>query len=463
MKLQFPEENNNKIFDKNCSPQKKEINKNIQYDFLKKYRELYGNSFSDIELLDIFERNNYIDKKIIKDINVLLSIEKDKHLEDDDNNHSPSFAHNFNSKSAIIKNKFEQKENNNDSEIPSDYPPPPKDMDNTNIKNIKIYRYKKELFKKLKSVSNTYKGNKNKKDEIGNENDIISKTEYNINKQKEIKLIEIKKNNNDSPSPFCKPIQRKNINDINNINEDKKKLYQYFFMNMKNYSKISPKNRRENLGKSPDFEKRNNLFDISQDNDLNKQKILTYKKGMKSFYLNKKTSYNYLKINYEVNSIFIPACYDNPQREQFLQLINEKRKNNPDKVIEILFPQIPPSIYQFPFYSNLYPSYNQFNPYMNNMYGMPTSFPYSLQNSLNNIQNTNDYTNMMENSNNIHDSLNNKEVNQLNNNQLNNQVNNNINNNSSSINNFGMNNYSSHKSSGNISNSGNINTTSSLK
>lgn len=469
MKLQFPEENNNKYFDKNCSPQKKEINKNIQNEFLKKYRGLFGNSFSDIELLDIFERNNYLEQKIIKDINILLSIEKDKNFEDGgNNNHSPSFAHNFNSKSAIMKNKYKQRENNNDSEIPSDYPPPPKDIDNTNIKNSKIYRYKKELFKKLKCASNTYKGNKNQKDEIGNENDIISKTEYNINKHKEVKLIELKKNNNASPSPACKPIQRKIKNDIDSINEDKKKLYQYFFMNMKNYSKRSPNNlKRENLGKSPDFEKRNNLFDMSQDNDINKQKILTYKKGMKNFYINKKTSYYNLKITYEVNSIFIPASYDNPQREQFLKLINEKKKNNPDKVIEFLFPQIPPTIYQLPFYSNLFPSYSQFNPYMNNMYGMPTSFPYPLQNSLNNIQNiqnSNNGNNMLENSNNVHDSLNNKEVNQLNNNQINNQINqSNVNNNSSSIYNIGTHNYSSHKSSGNISNSGNINTTSSLK
>ena len=476
MKLQFPQEynNNDKIYEKNCSLPNKEINKKVQYEYLKKYKELFGNSFSDIELLDIFERNNYIEQKIIKDIKVLLSIEKDKHFEDDDNtNHSPSFEHNFNSKSTLMKNNYEQNENNNfqnDSGIPSDYPPPPKEMDNTNIKNNKIYRYKKELFKKLKSASNTYKGNKNHKDEISYENNEISKTEFNINKQKKIQLIEIKNNNNVSPSPKYKPIQRKNLNDIDYINEDKKKLYQYFFMNMKNYSKKSVNSmKKENLAKSPDFEKKNNLFDIiPEKNDFDKQKIKTYKKGMNNYYINKRTSYNYLKITFEVNSIFIPACYNNPQRDQFLKLINEKRKDNPDKVIEFLFPQIAPSMYQIPFYPNLYPSYNQFNPYMNNIYGMPTQFSYPLNNSINNIQNIqniNDTNNLNENTNNIHDSLNKKEVIQLNNNniQVNNQQNNNLNNNSSSINNIVMNNYSSHKSSGNISNSGNINTTSSFK
>ena len=83
MKLQYYKEsiNNNNIDDNYISSASKENNKEKQNSYLIKYRKLYGNSFSDIELLDIFERNNYIDKKIIKDINVLLSIEKDKHLE----------------------------------------------------------------------------------------------------------------------------------------------------------------------------------------------------------------------------------------------------------------------------------------------------------------------------------------------------------------------------------------------
>ena len=80
---------------------------------------------------------------------------------------------------------------------------------------------------------------------------------------------------------------------------------------------------------------------ISPDkSDYLEQKVLTYKKGMKIYHSKSKinSSYTYLKICFKVNDIFIPACYDNPQREQLLKLFNEKRQKNLDKIIEFIFP-----------------------------------------------------------------------------------------------------------------------------
>ena len=500
MKLQFPEENNHN-FENNFSSSKKEINKKMQNEYLIKYKNLFGDSFNDVELIDIFEKKNYNENEILNDIKALLSIGNDKKYYNDntsEEHHSPSFVRNINSKTNIINKKYDKNKKDilsNDSEIPSDYPPPPKDDENINniINNNKdtLLQYKKILFKKLKSGNNTYKIN-NYKDEINFDDNSKLKTEFNTNKykdHKEIKLIELYKNNNNikncSPNSKYQSIQINNYNkdnSNNNIsNEEKKKYIQYFFGNMKNYSKKSQNNLKgENFGKSPDFNRRRNI-NISPDKpEFYEQKVLTYKKGIKNYYSNKKRSYNYLKVNFKVNDIFIPACYDNPNREQFLKIINEKKQQNPDKIIEFLYPQIPP-MGPIPYYSNIYQPYNQFNPYMN-MYMTPPPIQYPLQNSLNNeiinsnqFQNSNNIQNIQNFNNNnlatsgnncpeLANSLNNNELVQLNNNQVNNQTNTNSNPNSLLMNKIGMHNYSSNnKSSGNVSTSGIINTTSSFK
>jgi hypothetical protein len=486
MKLQFPEEINNNKIDFNFSSSKKDTNKKQQNVYLKKYLKLYGNSFSDTELIDIFEKNDYNDLKIISDIKSLLSIGNDNKLYTDDNldeeeHHSPSFAHNLNTKNNTLQNKKEIFINEN--EIPSDYPPPPKGEDNTNISNIdknNLLLYKKFLFKKLKSANNTYKTNKNDKEIINY--DVSKKNkEFNINKNKEIKLIELNKKNNNvnnissNPNIKYQSIERKNNIQNNNITKEQKKKYiKYFFGNIKKYSKNSQNNiKRENIGQSPDFGRRKKILNISPDKtDLLEKKVLTYKKGKKIYYSNINSSYAYLKMSFKANDIFIPACYDNPQREQLLKMINEKRKQNPDKTIEFLFPQMIP-MGQIPFYSNIYQPYNQINPYMN-MYMPIPPIQYTIQDSMNNelmnnqLHNSNgsqENNNMTQNTNSpiLGNSLNNNEMKQINDNHSKNQFNNNSNPNSLLINNFGIYNYSNKKSSGNVSNSGNINTTSSFK
>ena len=496
MKLQFPEENN-KNYENNFPSSKKEINKKIENEYLVKYKNLYGDSFNEVELIDIFEKNNYNDNEIINDIKALLSIGNDKKYYNEntsEEHHSPSFVRNINSKNNVINNKYDKNKKellSNDSEIPSDYPPPPKDDENINNiinnNNDTLLQYKKILFKKLKSGNNTYKINNNK-DEINFDDNSKLKTEFNTNKykeQKEIKLIELYRKNNNfkncSPNSKYQPNYNKDNLNNNISNEEKKKYIQYFFGNMKNYSKKSQISiKGDGIGKSPDFNRRRNI-NISPDKpEFYEQKILTYKKGMKNYYSNKKRSYNYLKVNCKVNDIFIPASYDNPNREQLLKIIKEKRQQNPDKIIEFLYPQIPP-IGQIPFYSNIYQPYNQFNPYMN-MFMTSPPIQYPLQSSLNNeIMNSNQFPNSngiqyiqnfsnnnlatsVNNGPELANSLNNNELLQLNNNQVNNQFNNNLNPNSLLMNKIGMHNYSSNnKSSGNVSNSGIINTTSSFK
>ena len=493
MELRIPKEGNNKNYSKKPSI-KDDINRNKQKDFLIKYHKLFGDSLNDVELLDIFEKHNYNETKIIKDINALLSINNEIHYyekNDNDNynennnirnNHSPSFGRNFNSRSNTLKNR---KENYIcESDIPSDYPPPPKNEEYININSINsntLLKYKKFLFKELKRKNNTLKIRNYKKDEINFDDVKINKTEYYSNqdkdKDKETQLIGLYKKNDIRPK--YQSIKRNNKNNEINISKEQKKKYmQYFFRNIKNYSRNLYNNKNDKKGKSPDFG-RNNIVNLSPDNsDYSEKKVLTYKKGMKNYYLSKRSSFSYLKISYKINDIFIPACYENPQRDQLLKMINEKKHQNPDKIIEIIFPQIPP-MGAIPFYSNLYPTYNQYNPYMNMYMYMPSPIiQYPLQNSYN----CEIMTNKLQNSNNIEISqnlnnnitsnangqestnpLNNNEIIQLNKNLINNQSKNNSSQNSLLMNNIGSLNYYNHKSSGNISNSGNVNTTSSFK
>jgi len=189
-----------------------------------------------------------------------------------------------------------------------------------------------------------------------------------------------------------------------NINEELKKKYiREFFGYMKNYSKVMPNNRhRTNWGKSPDFNnRRDNILDASPDKEqFYKHKILTQKKGFKNYYSNdndindihlrRRKEYNmkYLKIEHKVNDIFISAYYDNPQRDQYLKIINEKRRQNPDKIIEFIIPQFPmfPPLNPYQNMMNPYSQYGQYNPYMNmNMYMMPPPPQYLMQNPTPNI------------------------------------------------------------------------------
>ena len=516
MKSYKNKKNNNIINDYSLATNN-EINKKEQNYYLNKYHKMYGNNFNDIELLDIFERNNYNDKYIMEDINNLLSIGNVNKY--DNHNNYNTYERNpkkSKSKSRGKKNKYEKRPFQKCIEIPSDYAPPPKkeeeEEENNNIEKeekkenindnkndmIKINKineknnnysndillaYKENFVRKLKNSEYTYKSNKSKKDVINSDNYLKSENNAGIIKNK-INFTENNKNikiENNSPGPECLPYKKNKIN--KNIDKDIKKYMRDFFGNMKNYTNNI---RRANWEKSPDFNNRRDIIlDSSPDkNELYDRKVLTYKKGFKNYYSNennlipnKKNGYKYLKIENKINDIFISACYDNPQRDQYLKIINEKKKQNPDKIIEFLIPQFPSMFPPVQPFQNMYTSYNQYNPYMN-MYMMPPSPQFSIQNPnpiINNIpiQNINNNINYKTpNNNNIEnnetpesqDILTPTQTIQLNNNnQINVKINNTPNPNALLLNNNEMNNSKSNKSSGNISNSGNNNIEANIK
>ena len=511
MKLQYYKDsnNNNNIDDHYYSSASKENNEEKQNNYLIKFRKLYGNSFSDVELLDIFSKNNYNENEIKADIKALLEINDSKKLEyskRNDEHYSPSFGHSSNDKKNKINtenikkkmyfnspNKEKEKENNSqkDTEVPSDYAPPPKHGDirnlnminnDENINNI-LLEYKKEMFNKLKCQNYSYKSNKSKKDELNYDNISKCRTEKNIKTNHENDIIDINKNNivitNNSPGPECITPLSKKQNQINNnqeINKELKKKYiKYFFGNIKNYNNNI---RTNNPGKSPDITKRKNILDSSPDKiEYYEKKIYTYKRGNKFNSSNKKTPNNLFQIESKVNDVYISSCYDNPQRDHIIKMVNEKRKQNPDKIVEVLFTQFPSPV---PFYSNMYQPYGQYNPYM---YMMPSPNNYPMQppminpslndgqipqyTNINNkeINNTNNYNvttkgNLSESQN----SLNSSDMNRINNiTPITPNMNYNLNNNYlSASNNIVVDNLNN-KSIVNMSNSGNINSSSSFK
>ena len=511
MKLQYYKDsnNNNNIDDHYYSSASKENNEEKQNNYLIKFRKLYGNSFSDVELLDIFSKNNYNENEIKADIKALLEINDSKKLEYSkrkDEHYSPSFGHSSNNKKNKINtenikkkmyfnspNKEKEKENNSqkDTEVPSDYAPPPKHGDIRNLNMINndenindiLLEYKKEMFNKLKCQNYSYKSNKSKKDELNYENISKCRTEKNIKTNHENDIIDINKKNNvitnNSPGPECITPLSKKQNQINNnqeINKELKKKYiKYFFGNIKNYNNNI---RTNNPGKSPDITKRKNILDSSPDKiEYYEKKIYTYKRGNKFNSSNKKTPNNLFQIESKVNDVYISSCYDNPQRDHIIKMVNEKRKQNPDKIVEVLFTQFPSPV---PFYSNMYQPYGQYNPYM---YMMPSPNNYPIQppminpslndgqipqyTNINNkeINNTNNYNvttkgNLSESQN----SLNSSDMNRINNiTPITPNMNYNLNNNYlSASNNIVVDNLNN-KSIVNMSNSGNINSSSSFK
>ena len=511
MKLQYYKDsnNNNNIDDHYYSSASKENNEEKQNNYLIKFRKLYGNSFSDVELLDIFSKNNYNENEIKADIKALLEINDSKKLEYSkrkDEHYSPSFGHSSNNKKNKINtenikkkmyfnspNKEKEKENNSqkETEVPSDYAPPPKHGDIRNLNMINndenindiLLEYKKEMFNKLKCQNYSYKSNKSKKDELNYDNISKCRTEKNIKTNHENDIIDINKNNivitNNSPGPECITPLSKKQNQINNnqeINKELKKKYiKYFFGNIKNYNNNI---RTNNPGKSPDITKRKNILDSSPDKiEYYEKKIYTYKRGNKFNSSNKKTPNNLFQIESKVNDVYISSCYDNPQRDHIIKMVNEKRKQNPDKIVEVLFTQFPSPV---PFYSNMYQPYGQYNPYM---YMMPSPNNYPMQppminpslndgqipqyTNINNkeINNTNNYNvttkgNLSESQN----SLNSSDMNRINNiTPITPNMNYNLNNNYlSASNNIVVDNLNN-KSIVNMSNSGNINSSSSFK
>ena len=186
-------------------------------------------------------------------------------------------------------------------------------------------------------------------------------------------------NNNKAPGP---EINTDVSPDNKKYKEMRKKYMKEFFGNMKHYSKKQDNNvnniKRANSkdsetsdDRSPEATKRiirNNL--PIKNNMIHKKNRVMNNNGINR---NLRNIYEIEKTNVEFESkvinISINSCYDNPYRDQYLKLINEKRKQNPGKEVEFIIPQFGnPYMQQFP---SPYP----YNPYFNqNMYMYPPQF-----------------------------------------------------------------------------------------
>ena len=288
MELQYSKNStnnkNNERYQKYFPLSRKMSNEKEQNEYLNKYHELYGNSFSDVELLDIFAKNNYNDEQIEEDIKNLLSFgninKLDKDLDDEDNEFLPSFGLNYNSNNKNNKNdntfstcsiKTGKKIFQKDTDFSSGYVSSSKDKEKINDKSQDLLlEYKRDLFKKLKEGNYSYKPSKNKKDEINfdDEDDYLkSKVQYYSNdNQKDKKNSKLNKNKNSTKnksvcleySHFDKK-KNNNISENQNIYELKKKYMKIFFENLKNYCKSNT--RRSNYENSPVFGKKK-IFQI---------------------------------------------------------------------------------------------------------------------------------------------------------------------------------------------------------
>ena len=186
-------------------------------------------------------------------------------------------------------------------------------------------------------------------------------------------------NNNKAPGP---EINKETNQDYKKYKEMRKKYMKEFFGNMKHYSKKQDNNinniKRANSkdsetsdNRSPETTKRKIRNNIPISNNIvhKKNRVMNnngINRNLRNVYEIEKKD---VEFESKVISISINSCYDNPYRDQYLKLINEKRKQNPGKEVEFIIPQFGnPYMQQFP---SPYP----YNPYFNqNMYMYPPQF-----------------------------------------------------------------------------------------
>ena len=170
--------------------------------------------------------------------------------------------------------------------------------------------------------------------------------------------------NNTPPGP--------EISSYSEIQKEKRKREKYlrdFFVNMKKqYCRKDQNNIKRATSKDSDISNKQ----IENIHINNKNNTYITKKNYKNSAINKNNSNSIkkklifdeeLQLDTKVNNLTISSCYDNPYREQYLKMIKEKKKQNPDKVIELI---VPPPIQYNPSYMQLYSPYQYgYNPYMN--------------------------------------------------------------------------------------------------
>ena len=350
-------------------------------------------------IINVENNNNNINNKIINDDNK-KSIKKPMQI-------------NMN----LNMNKIEETKNDDNEKIISE-----------EEKRRKIILIKGEVFKSLKKL----------------------KTEAKLKENNKIRQKDIYKAKDTSEKRIMKTTERID-SDYNTSNQDikndkalQKKYLKILLGNMNHYSKKIENNikrasskdsetsddrpdtikrikRNNNIPTSSNIiQKKSRAINLNSNNNINKNLRRVYEIDQRD---------RELEFDSKVVNLTISSCYDNPYREQYLKFINEKRKKNPGKIVELIIPQFNnmymppyPLPYQYPFLNQnmyMYPP-SQYHP------PIPTPTPTPIpnqqnvnsQNKINNIQQINfpQYQNIMMNPNF-------KENNQINNNKYQPQIN----------------------------------------
>ena len=308
-----------------------------------------------------------------------------------------------------MNNKMEETKNNESDKIISDE------------EQRKIILIKGEVFKNLKRIkTNTetkFKENKNRQKEIYKQKD---SSEKRIQTSSGI----------DSDYSLSNK-------DIKNDKALQKKYLKIFFGNMNHYSKKIENNikranskdsetsddRPETIKRNINNNKRNNIptssnilqkkirsMNINSSNNKNNMNNNINKNLRRAYELDQRSQE--IRLESKVVNLTINSCYDNPYRDQYLKFINEKRKNNPGKIVELIIPQ----------YNNMFmppfPFQYQYNPYLNqNMFMYQSPIPMNNQNL--NSQNKQNMNNVES----IHNSMNIHQYQPLSNLSMNSQFN----------------------------------------
>ena len=308
-----------------------------------------------------------------------------------------------------MNNKMEETKNNESDKIISDE------------EQRKIILIKGEVFKNLKRIkTNTetkFKENKNRQKEIYKQKD---SSEKRIQTSSGI----------DSDYSLSNK-------DIKNDKALQKKYLKIFFGNMNHYSKKIENNikrasskdsetsddRPETIKRNINNNKRNNIptssnilqkkirsMNISSSNNKNNMNNNINKNLRRAQELDQRDQE--IRFESKVVNLTINSCYDNPYRDQYLKFINEKRKKNPGKIVELIIPQ----------YNNMFmppfPFQYQYNPYLNqNMFMYQSPIPMNNQNL--NSQNKQNMNNVES----IHNSMNIHQYQPLSNLSMNSQFN----------------------------------------
>ena len=267
----------------------------------------------------------------------------------------------------------------------------PKNLDNLDENNKKNIKKNLGMNKKEETKNNE---DKNENDDEDEQKKIILlkgkvfnslkriKTNTDIKKKDSIKSIGIYNNkennedNNRTPGPEINLAQ-----DPKKRKELQKKYFRDFVGHMKHYSKKTENNIKRTSSKdsetsddrSPETIKRKKRNNIPTSSTIiQKKKIIINNNSGINRNLRKayEVAQNEIEFESKVANVSINSCYDNPMREQYLKIINEKRKQNPGKIVEFIIPQ-----FNNP-YVQPYLSPYQYNPYINqNMYMYPQQYP----------------------------------------------------------------------------------------